>query len=164
MHIPETAEVAARNPTIKKALLVHKGSRMYRGMATNGSGVNPGNGSAPNGSRVDSSLEENGGDGVLLESSMYGQLKNMAEKFSQIRPSSWSDQKERIVRGPFDYMFGRPGKDIRAELIAAFDMWLEVPEKSLIIITKVVGMLYTASLLVDDVEDSSQLRRGVPVA
>ena len=66
--------------------------------------------------------------------------------------------------GPFDYLYGHPGKDIRSQLIAAFNEWLAVPESSLEIITKVVGMLHTASLLVDDVEDNSMLRRGVPVA
>lgn len=55
--------------------------------------------------------------------------------------------KERIVLGPFDYMYDHPGKDIRKQFIAAFNAWLRVPEESLIIITKVVGMLHTASLL-----------------
>ncbi|KZF23620.1 terpenoid synthase [Xylona heveae TC161] len=79
------------------------------------------------------------------------------------RPS-WSNEKEKILVGPFDYLFGHPGKDVRSHLIAAFNAWLRVPDESLEVITKVVGMLHTASLLVDDVEDSSQLRRGIPVA
>jgi len=78
--------------------------------------------------------------------------------------SSWSPDKEKILFGPFDYLFAHPGKDIRAQLIAAFNEWLDVPAPSLEVITKVVGMLHTASLLVDDVEDSSLLRRGLPVA
>lgn len=78
--------------------------------------------------------------------------------------SSWSSQKEQILIGPYDYLFAQPGKDIRAQLIAAFNEWLDVPAESLEVITKVVGMLHTASLLVDDVEDSSLLRRGLPVA
>jgi geranylgeranyl diphosphate synthase type 3 len=78
--------------------------------------------------------------------------------------SSWSTEKEKILQGPYEYLFQQPGKDIRAQLIAAFNEWLEVPPDSLAIITKVVGMLHTASLLVDDVEDSSVLRRGLPVA
>jgi geranylgeranyl diphosphate synthase, type III len=41
---------------------------------------------------------------------------------------------------------------------------LKVPPMSLAVITKVVGMLHTSSLLIDDVQDNSQLRRGVPVA
>ena len=77
---------------------------------------------------------------------------------------TWTEEKEKVVCGPFDYLFAHPGKDFRTELINAFDAWLEVPRESLDVITRVVGMLHTASLLVDDVEDSSSLRRGLPVA
>ncbi|KAH8698481.1 geranylgeranyl diphosphate synthase [Talaromyces proteolyticus] len=76
----------------------------------------------------------------------------------------WSQEKDRILMGPFDYLTQQPGKDIRKQMITAFDAWLKVPESSLAIITKVVTMLHTASLLIDDVEDSSTLRRGSPVA
>ncbi|TID18972.1 terpenoid synthase [Venturia nashicola] len=94
----------------------------------------------------------------------------------------WSKPKEKVLLGPYDYLLEHPGKDIRATMISAFNSWLQVPDESLSIITKVVGMLHTASLLqvasvpsykcsqltfvesVDDVEDSSLLRRGVPVA
>lgn len=75
-----------------------------------------------------------------------------------------ASQKEQILLGPFDYMMNHPGKDIRRHLIAAFNAWLQVPPASLEIITKVIGMLHTASLLIDDVEDNSLLRRGIPVA
>ncbi|KAI9735444.1 MAG: geranylgeranyl pyrophosphate synthetase [Claussenomyces sp. TS43310] len=77
--------------------------------------------------------------------------------------STWSSAKEKILLGPFDYLLAHPGKDIRLQLIAGFNEWLEVPPTSLHIISKVVGMLHTASLLVDDVEDGSLLRRGLPV-
>ena len=60
---------------------------------------------------------------------------------------TWSAEKEKILLGPYDYMVDHPGKDIRKKLIAAFDVWLKVPEESLVIITKVIGMLHTASLL-----------------
>ena len=39
-----------------------------------------------------------------------------------------------------------------------------MPPSKLDVIRKVVRMLHTASLLMDDVEDSSDLRRGIPVA
>ena len=61
--------------------------------------------------------------------------------------TTWSAEKEKIILGPYDYLFDQPGKDIRKQLITAFNMWLKVPEESLDIITKVVGMLHTASLL-----------------
>ena len=79
-------------------------------------------------------------------------------------PRTWSPAKENILLGPYEYLYGTPGKDIRSQLISAFNAWLKVPTASLSVITKVVGMLHTASLLVDDVEDSSLLRRGQPVA
>jgi geranylgeranyl diphosphate synthase, type III len=76
----------------------------------------------------------------------------------------WNEEKEKAVRAPFQYLYDQPGKNFRSQMITAFDAWLAVPKKSLEIITRVVGMLHTASLLVDDVEDSSNLRRGLPVA
>uniref|UniRef100_P9WEF2 Geranylgeranyl pyrophosphate synthase vniC n=1 Tax=Virgaria nigra TaxID=1085564 RepID=VNIC_VIRNI len=77
---------------------------------------------------------------------------------------SWTTEKENAVRGPFDYITAHPGKDFRALLISAFNAWLDVPSQSLEIITRVVGMLHESSLLIDDVQDSSELRRGFPVA
>lgn len=61
--------------------------------------------------------------------------------------TTWTAEKEKILLGPYDYMENQPGKDIRKQLIAAFNAWLKVPEESLAIITNVVGMLHTASLL-----------------
>ncbi|KAL6815630.1 geranylgeranyl pyrophosphate synthase [Trichoderma sp. SZMC 28013] len=77
---------------------------------------------------------------------------------------TWTDDKEHIVRGPFEYTVSHPGKDFRSQIIAAFNAFLDVPPESLKAITSVVGMLHEASLLVDDVQDSSELRRGFPVA
>lgn len=61
--------------------------------------------------------------------------------------STWTGEKEKIILGPYDYLFDRPGKDIRRSMISAFNVWLKVPEERLAIINKVVGMLHTASLL-----------------
>ncbi|KUI74079.1 Geranylgeranyl pyrophosphate synthase [Cytospora mali] len=77
---------------------------------------------------------------------------------------SWATDKDKVIMGPFEYLNGQRGKDFRSQLIGAFNAWLEVPPESIEVITKVVGMLHTASLLIDDVEDNSLLRRGLPVA
>jgi hypothetical protein len=75
-------------------------------------------------------------------------LKSLSDELQQPqKQASWSAEKEKILLGPFDYLYGHPGKDIRAQLIASFNAWLRVPKESLSIITKVVGMLHTASLL-----------------
>lgn len=76
----------------------------------------------------------------------------------------WDNEKEKILLDPYEYLLAHPGKDIRSLLIKAFNVWLQVPPESLQVIKKVVAMLHTASLLIDDVEDDSLLRRGVPVA
>ncbi|THC93820.1 hypothetical protein EYZ11_006709 [Aspergillus tanneri] len=83
---------------------------------------------------------------------------------TKYKDGQWSQENERILMGPYDYLVQHPGKDIRRQLVNAFDAWLKVPSESLAIINKVVAMLHTASLLIDDVEDSSILRRGIPVA
>ncbi|KAI0764359.1 terpenoid synthase [Trametes elegans] len=77
---------------------------------------------------------------------------------------SWSAANESALLEPFTHIFSIPGKEIRGQMIAAFNTWLNVPEDKLAVISKVVSMLHTASLLVDDIEDDAQLRRGVPVA
>lgn len=75
-------------------------------------------------------------------------LKGIGEDLIYGKGSAgWSADKERILLGPYEYLYGHPGKDIRTQLITAFNTWLQVPEKSLEMITKVVGMLHTASLL-----------------
>jgi len=80
------------------------------------------------------------------------------------QPPEWSDTDETALLEPYNHINSIPGKEIRGQMIAAFDQWLHVPEDKLRIISRVVSMLHTASLLVDDIEDDAQLRRGVPVS
>ena len=94
----------------------------------------------------------------------HSKKKSQNESIIPRRLGEWSPQKEKIILGPYDYLFAHPGKDIRSALIQAFNRFLKVPENSLNVIKKVVGMLHTSSLLIDDVQDSSTLRRGIPVA
>ncbi|EPQ26750.1 uncharacterized protein PFL1_05729 [Pseudozyma flocculosa PF-1] len=76
----------------------------------------------------------------------------------------WPPDKESAVLEPYSYLDAKPGKEVRSELIEAFNVWLQVPNDKLAVIRSVVRMLHTASLLMDDVEDNSDLRRGIPVA
>ncbi|XP_065176583.1 geranylgeranyl pyrophosphate synthase-like [Sycon ciliatum] len=70
---------------------------------------------------------------------------------------------ERIIREPFHYICQTPGKEIRSKLIDAFDYWLDIPKDRLESVKKIVQMLHNASLMIDDIEDNSVLRRGIPV-
>ncbi|KAJ8360036.1 hypothetical protein SKAU_G00165610 [Synaphobranchus kaupii] len=70
----------------------------------------------------------------------------------------------RILLEPYKYLLQLPGKQIRTKLSQAFNHWLNVPEDKLQVIIEVTDMLHNASLLIDDIEDNSKLRRGFPVA
>ncbi|KAJ1965195.1 hypothetical protein GGI12_000929 [Dipsacomyces acuminosporus] len=48
-------------------------------------------------------------------------------------------------------------------MINAFNIWLKIDRAQLDMISSIVRKLHTASLMIDDVEDNSDLRRGVPV-
>jgi geranylgeranyl diphosphate synthase type 3 len=65
---------------------------------------------------------------------------------------------------PFEYLKQIPGKDVRGLLIDCFQQWLQAPEEKIAMIKDIVDSLHNASLLVDDIEDGSKMRRGVPVA
>eukprot|EP01147_Barroeca_monosierra_P009731 gene9731-1934_t len=75
-----------------------------------------------------------------------------------------SNTEEQILQEPYKYITQIPGKDIRSQLIKAFNIWLQVPDKHLEKIQSVTKILHNASLLIDDIEDNSKLRRGIPVA
>jgi geranylgeranyl diphosphate synthase type 3 len=74
-------------------------------------------------------------------------LNGAGDELLKGNTKTWTEEKERILLGPYDYLVGHPGKDVRSQFIAAFNKWLKVPEDRLEVITRVVGMLHTASLL-----------------
>lgn len=67
-----------------------------------------------------------------------------------------------MVRAPYNYIDTLPSKKIRETFIDALDTWLEVPTASSSSIKSIVGMLHHSSLMLDDIEDNSVLRRGSP--
>ncbi|XP_063969404.1 geranylgeranyl pyrophosphate synthase-like [Lytechinus pictus] len=73
-------------------------------------------------------------------------------------------KQEMILMEPYNYILQVPGKQVRTKLSRAFNYWMDIPEDKVKKISEVVQMLHNASLLIDDIEDSSKLRRGIPVA
>lgn len=66
---------------------------------------------------------------------------------------------------PYRYINSVPGKDVRGKLIDCFQLWFDVPDTDILEeIKSIIADLHNASLLIDDIEDNSKLRRGVPVA
>lgn len=64
----------------------------------------------------------------------------------------------------FYYILSNPGKNIRSTLIDAFNHWMKISDSHIEAIKEVVTKLHTASLLIDDIEDNSKMRRGEPAA
>lgn len=71
---------------------------------------------------------------------------------------------EEILIEPYIYITKVPGKEIRTLLIDSFNHWLRITADKADLIKEVTKMLHNASLLIDDIEDNSKLRRGIPVA
>lgn len=68
------------------------------------------------------------------------------------------------VLAPWHYIMRQPGKDIRGLLIDAFQIWFKCSPEHVDAIKSIVGNLHNASLLIDDIEDNSRMRRGQPSA
>uniref|UniRef100_A0A1L8DZQ0 Putative geranylgeranyl pyrophosphate synthase/polyprenyl synthetase n=1 Tax=Nyssomyia neivai TaxID=330878 RepID=A0A1L8DZQ0_9DIPT len=89
-------------------------------------------------------------------------------EFSQIlkkcQDKSHQEQQDQILLQPYNYIHQLPGKNVRGKLSLAFNQWLNIPVDKMKEIGEIVNMLHNASLLLDDIEDNSTLRRGVPVA
>ena len=67
-----------------------------------------------------------------------------------------------VVDAPLAYVKSLPGKGVRSRLIDGFNVWLQNPPEVVTVVKSVVDDLHTASLIMDDVEDKSPLRRGSP--
>uniref|UniRef100_M4BUI0 Geranylgeranyl pyrophosphate synthase n=1 Tax=Hyaloperonospora arabidopsidis (strain Emoy2) TaxID=559515 RepID=M4BUI0_HYAAE len=65
---------------------------------------------------------------------------------------------------PYVYISQLPGKGVRSKMIGAFQTWLCAPAETVKSIQSIVDQLHNASLLIDDIEDDSEMRRGQPVA
>ncbi|CAG7829067.1 unnamed protein product [Allacma fusca] len=78
--------------------------------------------------------------------------------------SASGDVDDKILLQPFDYIRSLPGKNVRSKLAIAFNHWLKVTPETLNKVCDVVELLHNSSLLIDDIEDGSELRRGQPVA
>ncbi|RLN63601.1 hypothetical protein BBJ28_00004830 [Nothophytophthora sp. Chile5] len=74
------------------------------------------------------------------------------------------EENETKLLEPYAYVTELPGKNVRGHMINAFQAWLQAPPEPVVSIKRIVDELHNASLLIDDIEDDSQLRRGKPVA
>uniref|UniRef100_A0A2C9JG79 Geranylgeranyl pyrophosphate synthase n=1 Tax=Biomphalaria glabrata TaxID=6526 RepID=A0A2C9JG79_BIOGL len=86
----------------------------------------------------------------------------MDSSLSKVENVKTKDKHEQILLEPYKYISQTKGQQIHIQLIEAFNFWLKIPDEKQQIVSEVVQMLQNASLIVDDIEDNSKLRRGIP--
>ncbi|KAJ5813261.1 geranylgeranyl pyrophosphate synthase [Penicillium pulvis] len=67
-----------------------------------------------------------------------------------------------ILLAPFEYINSLPSKGVREALIDALNVWLGLPNRTVKAVKLIAQKLHSSSLMLDDIEDSSPLRRGNP--
>ncbi|KAI9040292.1 bifunctional terpene synthase/polyprenyl synthetase family protein [Aspergillus affinis] len=67
---------------------------------------------------------------------------------------------KQVLQAPYEYITALPSKGIREHAIDALNVWFRVPAEKLSIIKSIITILHNASLMLDDLEDGSELRRG----
>ncbi|PFH58372.1 hypothetical protein XA68_13757 [Ophiocordyceps unilateralis] len=69
-------------------------------------------------------------------------------------------QASSILHAPALYIRSLTSKNVRSQLIDAFNLWLDQPGEILAAIKKTIDDLHHSSLILDDIQDRSPLRRG----
>lgn len=64
------------------------------------------------------------------------------------------------INGPIDYVSSMPSKGVRSSLIDAMNQWCQVPSALLAVVKRVIDLLHNSSLILDDIQDDSPMRRG----
>lgn len=67
-----------------------------------------------------------------------------------------------VLTKPVEYINSMPSKGFRTSLIECLNLWMDVPGREVAVIKNVVDSLHDSSLILDDIEDGSALRRGLP--
>ncbi|KAK6515722.1 hypothetical protein TWF281_004313 [Arthrobotrys megalospora] len=71
---------------------------------------------------------------------------------------------DQILLEPYNYLTSMPSKGVREAFVDALDLWFQVPRDLLNEIKSIGTILHTASIMLDDMEDNSPLRRGQDAA
>lgn len=80
----------------------------------------------------------------------------------EVATEDWHRAKSAALLDPCDYIRSMPSKNVRGSLVAALNTWLHIPRKSQQLIEEIIQLLHDASLILDDIQDNSPIRRGKP--
>ncbi|KAE8155319.1 isoprenoid synthase domain-containing protein [Aspergillus avenaceus] len=107
---------------------------------------------------ISQSVSESDSEGIKVKSASDSDLKyNVLTRFQKA-------DSEKICMEPFVYTKDLPGKNTVSKFIMSLRPWLNIPDTSASVLKDVMTALQNASLMLDDIEDGSTLRRGAPAA
>ncbi|KAI8164622.1 hypothetical protein K4K49_012318 [Colletotrichum sp. SAR 10_70] len=102
----------------------------------------------------ENSMDENSGSGTELtsQSSHSDDFRKRYFGVPKLGPAA--------INEPIDYVSGMPSKGVRSSLIDAMNQWCQVPSAQLAVVKRVIDLLHNSSLILDDIQDDSPMRRG----
>ncbi|XP_021966053.1 geranylgeranyl pyrophosphate synthase [Folsomia candida] len=71
--------------------------------------------------------------------------------------------RERVLL-PYSYLVSNPGKSIRSGMFKVLNNWFNATNEDCNTICEILDLLHNATLMIDDIEDGSDLRRGKEAA
>lgn len=92
----------------------------------------------------------------LTHSEIFGPATSKSEE------QSCQQLGTRVLLAPCQYIRSMPSKGLRSLMVEALDQWLLVEDTALEEIKNIIDLLHNSSLILDDIEDNSPLRRGLP--
>ncbi|KAF7194703.1 Ophiobolin F synthase [Pseudocercospora fuligena] len=96
---------------------------------------------------------------ITDDTAVHGPVPNPNNSIFVSKSSTMSHD---LVSRPAQYITSLHSKSIRSILSKALNVWLNICEGDFERIDSIVTLLHNASLMLDDVEDHSDLRRGQP--
>ncbi|KAL3454425.1 isoprenoid synthase domain-containing protein [Aspergillus insuetus] len=91
-----------------------------------------------------------------------GIVNGATSKGNTVKKPIHSAHSQEIVLAPIEYLRSMPSKGVRTVMINALDVWCSVRPSSLVRVENIISALHDASLMFDDIEDGSPMRRGLP--
>ncbi|KAI8884525.1 geranylgeranyl pyrophosphate synthase [Backusella circina FSU 941] len=85
----------------------------------------------------------------------------------QVGSNLYSSEKKSGQEGllePYNYLRPNTGKDMKMNLLYAFQHWMNVSENDMEFISRITQATHRAGLIIDDIQDNTEIRRGALAA
>lgn len=137
------------------------------GSTTNGAAMNGAalNGTIPNGTTSNGNTSSSRGgemNGSVGHQNGFLELQQSPVENGHSHQTVTLDESHALA--PCDYVSKLPSKGFRTALIEALNIWLHAGRETTDVAKQTIDMLHNSSLVLDDIEDGSVLRRGKPAA